>query len=96
MDNIYYVVTKKRVKRKAVGGFEIEYFKITVGIDLYYGCEKFSQIRKEKQIGHIEASVNECEGITLDRKLEEFVIDSVRAYSKILMGVEHNPVPITK
>ena len=94
MENIYYVISSRKVNFKNIGAFYIRYFEIVLHVDMYLHCKYFSDISEEKYIGYVECSVNECEGTTTERRLEKFVQEAIRQYGKNVLYGNYNAVEV--
>ena len=94
MDNIYYVISNRKVTLKNVGLFCTRYFEILLHVDMYLQCEYFHEMTEEKHLGCLEVSVNECDGTTTENRLDKFVQEAIKSYGKIVLGGSYKPVII--
>ena len=91
---VFYVITDRKTHLVDVSAFEVRCIETVIGVDMYWGCERFSKLSEQAKIGHIEIAVYDHDDVVLGEKLEEYIIRNVIDFAKHVLGVRCIPVKV--
>lgn len=96
---IYYVVTDRRLRLMPNDmAFDCKRYESVIGVDMYWGCEKFSDISEQNKLGHIEVSVYDFDEVHFGARLEKkFIENEIKSFNKYVLGnkkLKCTPKPI--
>ena len=90
---IYYVVTDRKVKLMPnISAVNCRRYESVVGVDLYWGCERFSELSERKKLGHIDVVVYDWDKIQFGARLEKksiekkYIKHQIKSFSKYVLG----------
>lgn len=85
---IYYVVTKRHLRLMPnISAVNCRRYESVIGVDLYWGCERFSELSERQKLGHIEITVYDFDKICFGKNLEKKYIEhQIKSFSRYVLG----------
>ena len=91
---IYYMITDRKRRLKDVYVLDVRCIETVVGVDLFFGCEYYNQLTDRAKIAHIEITAYDHDNIQIGDRLENYVLEQIRAFAKSVLGITVIPVEV--